>query len=113
MDIITNVSSGTDADFAVWLCAGLKAALPKLEWIFSRTPADVLNLANMVGLNLMDDFRSDAAVLAAYSQDQLVAFAHDHEIDHELQREPLIAELVKVWPVGYATQEVREIAKGA
>ena len=111
LDIITNVSSGTDAEFAAWLCAGLKAALPKLEWSFSRTPTDVLNLANMVGLNLMDDFRPDPAVLAAYSQDQLVAFAHDNEVEWDQETGPLIDALVKSWPPGYATQEVREIAK--
>lgn len=111
MDLITNASAGTDAEFAAWLCDGLKAALPKMEWSFNRTPSDVLELANMVGLNLMDDFRPDAAVLAAYSQDQLVAFAHDNEVEWDQETGPLIDALVKSWPPGYATQEVREIAK--
>lgn len=113
MDVIANVSAGTDAEFAAWLCSGLKVALPKMEWSFNRTPADVLELANMVGLNLMDDFRPDADVLAAYSQDQLVAFAHDNEVEWNQETGPLIDALVKSWPVGYATQEVREIAKGS
>lgn len=112
MDLITNTSAGTDSEFAAWLCAGLKVALPQMEWSFNRTPADVLERANMVGLDLMDDFRPDAAVLECYNDDQLVAFAHDHEIDHKLQREPMIAALVASWPPGMLTQEVREIAKG-
>lgn len=112
VNLITNASAGTDSEFAAWLCAGLKAALPKMEWLFHQKPANVLELANMVGLNLLDDFRPDSAVLAAYSQDQLVAFAHDNEVEWNQETGPLIDSLVKAWPVGYATQEVREIAKG-
>lgn len=111
LDVITNVSAGTDAEFAAWLCAGLKVALPKMQWSYDRNPADVLELANMVGLNLMDDFKPDADVLAAYSQDQLVAFAHDHEVEWDQETGPLIAALVKSWPPGYATQEVIAIVK--
>jgi ParB/RepB/Spo0J family partition protein len=112
MDLITNASAGTDAEFAAWLCAGLKVALPKMEWSFNRTPADVLELANMVGLNLMDDFKPDAAVLAAYSHEQLVAFAHDNEVEWDQETGPLIDAVIKSWPPGYAPQEVQQIAKG-
>jgi hypothetical protein len=74
----------------------------------------ILILASMLPVDLMHDWTPSAAVLEAYSDSQLVAFAHDCEIDHTQSRLNLIVGLTadKVWQPGHVPTEVAELLKG-
>jgi hypothetical protein len=77
--------------------------------------ADVINaLAAMLPVDLMHDWTPTDAILEAYSDSQLVAFAHDCEIDHTQSRLNLIFALTKpgVWQAGHVPAEVTAMVKG-
>lgn len=110
-DVMDAVFQKSDADLASWLFNIAKETLPELSWCFNSKPESLLAMAAMLGMPLLDTFKPDAAVLDSYSTDSLVAFCHDHELNHDQPRENLISELLANWPPGFVPQEVREIEK--
>lgn len=101
-----------DNDFPAFIC-NVVANYLRSECVY--LDCDVLvALASMLPIDLMHDWTPSAAVLEAYSESQLVAFAHDCEIDHTLSRLNLIIALTaeNVWQPGHVPMEVTEILKG-
>lgn len=71
----------------------------------------IIRLAELLPFDLLHSWKPTDEVLEAYSDDSLIAFAHDHEADHTKPRGELIPELVEKWSVGFVPVEVLQICK--
>ena len=69
-------------------------------------PSIVVGLADLLPYDLLHEWKPTAEVLECFSEDQLQAFAHDHEIEHDQPRAKLIENLIAAWPEGYCPAEV-------
>lgn len=69
-------------------------------------PSILVGLADLLPYDLLHEWKPTAEVLECFSNDQLQAFAHDHEIEHDQPRAKLIENLIAAWPEGYCPAEV-------
>lgn len=69
-------------------------------------PAAIIRMADLLPYDLLHEWKPNAEVLECFSNDQLQAFAHDHEIEHDQPRAKLIENLIAAWPEGYCPAEV-------
>ena len=101
-----------DADLPAWLCKVVAETLR--ENYIGLDCTTICGMAAMLPIDLMHDWTPTDAVLESYSDSQLVAFAHDCEIDHTQSRLNLIFALTKpgVWQAGHVPEEVTAIIKG-
>lgn len=74
-------------------------------------PGALLKLAELLPFDMLHSWKPTEEVLEAYSDDSLIAFAHDHEADHTKPREELIPELIANWSPGFVPKEILEICK--
>lgn len=106
--ILAEVSDGDlPAFFCDAVCRFLKDSS---DWIDTDI---IIALAAMLPIDLMHDWTPTDAVLEAYEDSQLIAFAHDFEIDHTQSRLNLILALTKpgVWQAGHVPTEVATLVK--
>jgi ParB/RepB/Spo0J family partition protein len=71
----------------------------------------IIRLAELLPFDLLHSWKPTEEVLEAYSDDSLIAFAHDHEADHSKPRGELIPELIEKWSAGFVPAEVLQICK--
>jgi len=109
---ISMLAELTDATLAATFAAAVQEGLR--SDFCSVTPEDLVSLAAILPVDLLHDWTPTAKVLAAYADAQLVAFAHDCEIDHTQSRLNLIIGLTKpgVWQAGHVPAEVALMCEG-
>jgi ParB/RepB/Spo0J family partition protein len=82
-----------------------------VEWTRHAThgcdnPAVIVRMGQFLPIDLLHDWHPTEEILDCFSDDQLQAFAHDHEIEWDQPRKSLIQCLFDVWPAGYCPVEV-------
>lgn len=106
---VSTIAGIADAEFPAMLCRAVQEVL-RDETRFEH-PAALMVLGSMLPLDLSHNWTPNAEVLECYPDSQLVAFAHDHEVNHDQKREALIEALLKpgVWNAGHLPAEVSEV----
>jgi len=101
-----------DADFPGWICDVVRSMLLGDDF-YCNEVALITGLASMLPHDLMHDWKPNFEILNCYDDTQLVAFAHDHEQDHDQPRQSIIKCLLDkgVWQPGYVPAEVRDLLK--
>jgi ParB/RepB/Spo0J family partition protein len=109
MKHVERIAGIDDAALPGLMCDVVKATL--IDEYKYEHPAAVQMLASMLPFDLAHDWLPNAEVLQCFPDSQLIAFAHDCEINHEQPRAELIESLLKsgLWQKGHLPAEVSEL----